>query len=246
MRIQTWRDDAQIVLYDADAMPTPSADPFDAAWWRRKNLQTGTATGRGSVAFVRGGINGEIWVLRNYRRGGFVRHFLKRTYLWRGLDLSRPWQEFHLTANLFAAGLPVPCPVAARVVRTGPVYHGDLITTFIPDSAPLADVLASRELAKQEWADIGTMIRRFHEAGVCHVDINIRNILRDERGGYFLIDFDKASIELPGKWEVKTLARFRRSLNKSVAQDPKVNFRPADWDALMEGYSLSADSPRRR
>lgn len=237
MRIKTWQQGEQWVLHDADAMPQPSPEQFDASRWGERDLVVGSATGRASVAFVRGGLSGQTWALRHYRRGGMARYVLGDQYLWTGLEQSRPWREFRLTASLHDHGLPVPKPVAARVIRSGLSYRGDLITVFIENAAPLADVLAWRELPEREWKEIGALIRQFQTAGVRHDDINARNILRGSEGGYFLIDFDKAAVVPPGPWRAQNLSRFRRSLDKFKAASPKFRFQEADWDAVLAGYS---------
>lgn len=236
MQIKTWQDGWQYILHDAAAMPRPTPEQFDASLWGEKELLVGSAVGRASVSFVRGGMSGKIWALRHYQRGGMARFVLGDRYGWTGLEQTRPWREFHLTASLHAHGLPVPKPVAARVIRSGLIYRGDLITEFIEDAAPVADVLAWRELPARDWNEIGALIAKFQKAGVRHDDINARNILRGGEHGYFLIDFDKAEIVPPGRWQAQNLARFRRSLDKFKAASPKFRFQEADWDAVLAGY----------
>ena len=83
------------------------------------------------------------------------------------------------------------------------------------------------------WIAIGRCLRRFHELGVCHADLNAHNILigtgaelpaepvppdaplpvpRYER--VFLIDFDRGTLRKPGFWKDDNLVRLRRSLEK--------------------------------
>lgn len=226
----------QHILHDAEAMPAPAPSLFDAGRWSEQDRLVGSATGRAAVAFVRGGVNDQVWALRHYQRGGMARFLTRDLYWWSGLEQARPWQEFNLTASLHAHGLPVPRPVAARVVRAGPFYRGDLITVLIEQAVPLADVLAWRELPPQEWSAIGGMIRRFQDAGVRHDDVNARNVLRTPDGRFHLIDFDKAAIQPPGAWQRGNLLRLRRSLEKFKARDASFRFADADWDALLLGY----------
>lgn len=231
------RAGAHWFLHDPALMESADARQFEPAYWRSLGKVEGQAQGRGSVAFVRGGSGGESWALRHYRRGGHAAKLVRDSYLWLGLAATRPWREFRLTAELHAKGLPVPRPVAAHVERRGPAYRGDLITVRIPDAEPLADLLAAGALPAAQWSALGTVLRRFHETGVRHDDINARNILRDAQGRFFLIDFDKARLLPSGAWQAQNLARFRRSLEKFKAATPSFHFGTADWAALLSGYA---------
>ncbi|MGH8481677.1 MAG: lipopolysaccharide kinase InaA family protein, partial [Nevskiaceae bacterium] len=86
------------------------------------------------------------------------------------------------------------------------------------------------------WDVLGRTLKRFHAAGVLHGDINARNVLRDPRSAFHLIDFDKALLLPSGPWQAQNLARFRRSLDKFKAAMPGFNFSEADWQALLSGY----------
>lgn len=236
MRTEYWREGVHHVLHDPGAVPQPRVDLFDPAYWESAGRLVGRAEGRGRVVFVRGGLNDEILALRHYRRGGQVGRFVEDSYLWLGLDLTRPWREFRLTWELHVKGLPVPRPIAAHVERRGFLYRADLLTVRIPGAEPLADVLLQQALPPEHWDVLGRTLRRFHAAGVLHGDINARNVLRDGRGLFHLIDFDKGLLLPSGPWQAQNLARFRRSLEKFKAQQPAFNFTGADWQALLAGY----------
>lgn len=224
------------ILYDADAAPGITQNHFETSWWQAKQAVLGAAPGRASVAFVRAD-KGLVWVLRHYRRGGLTGRVIVDTYFWNGLEQSRPWREWKLTAALHEQGLPVPQPIAARVSRAGLFYRGDLITRRIEPAQTLADLLAAQPLPLDGWRQLGAMLRRFHDAGVRHDDINARNILQDAKGGFHLIDFDKAAIVAPGAWRQRNLARFRRSLEKFVRLSTGFHFAETEWGALMDGYT---------
>lgn len=76
-----------------------------------------------------------------------------------------------------------------------------------PESSPGPDLEETLEAC-------GAMIRRFHRAGLDHVDLNARNILIDNRGGPWLIDLDRCRLRSPGRWQRSNLARLERSLEK--------------------------------
>jgi len=231
-----WHQGAHHVLHDPGALPRPRVELFDPAYWQAEGRVEGRAAGRGRVVFVRGGLHDEVLALRHYRRGGQVGRLVDDSYLWLGLRLTRPWREFRVTRELHAKGLPVPRPIAAHVERRGLLYHADLLTLRIPGAEPLADVLMDRTLPQTHWEVLGRVLRRFHDAGVLHGDINVRNVLRDARGLFHLIDFDKARLLPSGPWQAQNLARFRRSLDKLKAADPAFHFTEGDWQALQSGY----------
>ncbi|MBI2383186.1 MAG: 3-deoxy-D-manno-octulosonic acid kinase [Gammaproteobacteria bacterium] len=238
MRAQSVQVGDAHILYDADAAPDIASQHFDPAWWQQRGDVVGGATGRGAVCFVRGGA--AVWALRHYRRGGWMARLSDDRYWWTGLERTRPWREWRLTAALRAQGLPVPEPVAARVVRDGPFYRGDLITRRIEAAEVLADLLHERALPLGDWHRLGGVLRRFQDAGVRHDDINARNVLLDAQGRFHLLDFDKARIVPPGPWRERNLARFRRSLHKFARREPRFHFAPAAWEALAQGYETSA------
>ena len=69
---------------------------------------------------------------------------------------------------------------------------------------------------------VGGMIRRFHQAGLDHVDLNARNILVDPSGAPWLIDLDRCRLRAAGEWQEGNLARLERSLGKFLAKPSSV------------------------
>jgi 3-deoxy-D-manno-octulosonic acid kinase len=210
---------------------------FEPLWWRDRGAVVGEAQGRGAALIVRALDGAGSWVLRHYRRGGWVARLTPDRYVWTGLEQTRAWREWRLTARLRELGLPVPEPIAARVIRRGRVYTADLITRLIPEAETLAAILRSRALPAAAWSRLGAMLRRLHEAGVRHDDINVSNILLRADGSFHMIDFDRAAIVAPGAWRERNLARFHRSLEKHRRLAAgNFAFTPADWNALRSGY----------
>lgn len=227
---------AQHVLYDADQLSEAGADIFDPAALERAGLLRGSAEGRGTTYFIE--LNGTPCVLRHYRRGGMVARLLGDRY-WRAtLPESRAWREWHLLADLVSQGLPVPTPVAAQVQTGGPFYRADLITQRLQNTRSLTEALAAAPLSNNQWQNIGHCIRRFHNVGVYHADLNAHNILLDAEGGVWLIDFDKGEIRTPAdEWQQANLSRLRRSLNKLVGLHKPFHFQEASWQQLMAGWN---------
>ena len=177
----------------------------------------------------------ERWVLRHYHRGGFVARFVDDCYVWTGWERTRSVREWRLLDRLHDAGFPVPRPVAARAIRQGPVYRADIVTEFLPGTRTLAANLNDGGPDSERWAAIGRTLRRLHDSGVQHRDLNAHNILLDAAGGVFLVDFDNARLRAPGAWTQAGIARLERSLRK-VARERDGRFDVEGWRLLERAY----------
>jgi 3-deoxy-D-manno-octulosonic acid kinase len=184
----------------------------------------GSAQGRGNSLFLRAGAHRVV--LRRYRRAGLAARFSDDAYLWLGLARSRPYRELVLTARLHEMGLPVPQPLAARIERHGFFYRASLITRQIEGAKALCDC------DEIPWEKVGETIALFHRAGLYHSDLNARNILIDEDGKVWLIDFDKCDFrQAHQKWHAENLMRLQRSLRKLGLYDDHA------WGLLASQYS---------
>lgn len=223
------------MLYDASRVSNATAELFEPEYWQSRRAVSSAPAGRGLTLFVEYG--DRHWVLRHYRRGGWAAALFGDRYLWTGERRTRPMREWRLMSELHAEGLPVPAPVAARYVRDGFFYRGDLITERIVDALPLSAWLERGAVALTHWRAVGACIRRFHESGVCHADLNAHNILVDTAGTVWLIDFDRGTRRDPGVWQQANLARLRRSLVKINAALPRGRCGEPEWHALTQGYA---------
>lgn len=223
-------------LYDPALVAAPDAGWFDAGRWEGR--VTGHAgRGRGRVQFVEA--DAGRWALRHYRRGGLVGRLVADRYPWLGEERTRSFREWRMLARLHDAGLPVPRPVVAGWHRRGPCYTADLATVCIPGTAPLSARLAAGVTV--DWRGIGRMLWGFHAAGACHADLNAHNILLDEEGAPWLLDFDRGRFRAPGAWQARNLARLRRSLHKIAMERNAVPFSTAGWTELQAGYEEAGD-----
>jgi 3-deoxy-D-manno-octulosonic acid kinase len=89
------------------------------------------------------------------------------------------------------------------------------------------------------------VIRRFHRHLIEHGDLNASNILVNNQGQIFLIDFDKSIMHKSGddRWCAGNLNRLRRSLNKWKQRESGFHFEPRHWDAFEKGYQGARDMP---
>jgi 3-deoxy-D-manno-octulosonic acid kinase len=210
---------------------------FEPKFWAARGELIEVTGGRGSAWFVSGGGR---WVLRHYRRGGWVAPLSRDRYLWTGESRVRAFAEYRLLAELAARGLPVPEPVAARYRRMGPFYRCDLITQRIAGARPLSSVLSAGPVDDDTWREVGAAIARLHAAGADHADLNAHNILLDDEGAVSVIDFDRGLLRTPahrtGAWAARNLSRLHRSLMKVSRDLPPDRFSAAAWDRLLAGY----------
>jgi 3-deoxy-D-manno-octulosonic acid kinase len=223
------------MLYDASRMDQPGFDAFERGYWRGRGALEEVAGGRGTVAFVREGER--RWVLRHYRRGGFVSRFLDDTYFYTGEARTRAHVEWRLLRRLREWNLPVPVPVAARYVRSGLLYRADLITEELPTRLTLAHALASGPLAPATWRAVGRCIAALHARGVQHADLNAHNLLPGAGGDVYVLDFDRGRVRARGAWEGQVLGRLHRSLAKVAATLPRGRFGADEWQLLLEGVA---------
>ena len=223
-----------LMLVAGDRAKAPIADWFNPDEWRRAGAVAIETSGRGQVLIVTGG--DETWVLRHYRRGGLVARFIDDHYLWLGMERARAFREWRLLRELHAAGLPVPNPVAAHVHRTGVIYTADIITVYLPGTRKLSWFIAQRSVPAESWRRVGAMIGAVHDHGVDHPDLTAHNVLLDEEGKSFLVDFDNARRKPPGEWRRLGMERFNRSLRK-VALETGTQFDSAAWAEIEAGYA---------
>jgi 3-deoxy-D-manno-octulosonic acid kinase len=190
--------------------------------------------GRDSIAFV--DCENQHWVLRHYRRGGFIRYFSADRYWWSGAADTRSFREWRLLGELRRRDLPVPAPIAACYVRHRFRYSADLITEALENTVTLTQALQLAPLSEVEWRRVGETIARFHAQGVHHADLNANNILLQRAGGaVYLLDFDRGRIRPRGSWEQAVLSRLHRSLSKLRSQNSTFHFSEPEWRSLLDG-----------
>jgi 3-deoxy-D-manno-octulosonic acid kinase len=242
---QTVRQKSLLIVYDADAIPQPGRELFDPAYWKQRSLVVGEAIGRGSAIMLDADFGPAV--LRQYLRGGWAAALSRDRYLFTGLQHSRPVREFRILEQMQQLNLPAPWPLAAMCLRSGASYTGALITRKIEQADTLADCLHGPMSAYPPdagWGDIGACIRRFHDHGLVHADLNARNIMIRKDGKVFLIDFDRARIRKGADLAcMSNLKRLQRSLNKLWPPGRSGNLDTC-WQHLLTGYDKAIERPR--
>lgn len=243
MRTTQYRHKNTHVLYNQMVFSSFPEDLFSRHAASSVSVSAATdSQGRGTVVFFEHEQN--PLVLKRYHRGGLLGRLIKSTYIFNGLSRTRMWREFELLAAMRELGLPVPKPVAVRCERSSLFcYQGQIIAERIANSRTLAEILRSENVSDKTWEAIGMVIRRFHRHLIEHGDLNASNILVNNQGQIFLIDFDKSIMHKSGddRWCAGNLNRLRRSLNKWKRRESRFHFEPRHWDAFEKGYQGGRD-----
>ncbi|HWG76537.1 MAG TPA: 3-deoxy-D-manno-octulosonic acid kinase [Steroidobacteraceae bacterium] len=227
------------MLYDASRAGNVEVEWFDPQWWRARGDVRPTAEGRGSALLI--DADQRRLVLRHYRRGGWMSRFSHDRYRWHEADTTRSFAELHLLYLMRRAALPVPVPLAACYRRIGRhSYSADLLTERIEAVTSLHKRLAAAPVPLMGWIAIGRCLRRFHEDGVFHADLNARNVLLDDQWRVWLVDFDRGDLRKPGLWCDANLVRLRRSVERITASLPAEHFSDADWASMLDAYFAAA------
>jgi 3-deoxy-D-manno-octulosonic acid kinase len=176
--------------------------------------------GRGSVWRVQTDTR-ETLIVRAYRRGGFVRHFLSDLYWDRP---PRPLDELVATETARQRGVPTIEVLGAYVrwMNSG-LYRGLLISREAEGFHSLWEWLQMRSTGPTRIATLTAVahaIATMHEAGIVHADLNLTNILVQPNNSspqVLLLDFDRAQVLsdlVPRQQRERTLRRLQRSFRK--------------------------------
>jgi len=176
--------------------------------------------GRGTIHRIELEAQGTL-IVRPYRRGGFVRHFIRDVY-WD--HPPRPFSELCCTEEARERRVPTVEVLGAQVEwRLGVLYRGLLVTREAVDfhnlwnwlhTAPTAD------LRRATLSAVAHAIATMHQAGIAHADLNPTNILvspDNDPSRALIIDFDRARLfsgPVPPCLREANLCRFRRFFSK--------------------------------
>ena len=234
LKTHTHKQDSHFIVYDAEQIQHPGAHLFEPGYWQGQGAVVGEAQGRGSAILLETEFGPAV--LRQYLRGGWAARVSRDRYRFSAYERSRPVHEFNILETLTEAGLPVPQPLAALCSRDGALYTGWLMTRRLMNVIPLADVIESRLDDASLWVAVGRCIRRFHDFGLVHADLNARNILVGKDNCIYLIDFDRARVRNGDSSGFRAnLQRLHRSLRKLWPRPSTAYLEPC-WTALLKAY----------
>lgn len=199
-----------LILYDSSLVPAPDAHWLQPEWWASESKVKGELQGRGRAVVVQTPVGQAV--LRRFRRGGWMAVPLQDRY-WRwNAERSRGFREFRLVSQLRKMNLPVPQPLAASFEPEGLFYRAGLLTCLLPQTRQLAELADT--LSFSDWKALAAVLQRFFHAGLVHPDLNARNLLMDDQGQWFVIDFDRASLRQRPIAGRRMIERLARSLHK--------------------------------
>jgi len=178
------------------------------------------AAGRGETALVEIPGSAEKLVLRRLLHGGLLGPLLGSAFL----GMNRPLRELRVTAQLRRAGAPVPRPALAVGRRMAGPFWAPVVGTYLePDAVDALAFLETepdRARLLRAAEAMGNAVRRFHDEGGRHADLNVKNLLireRDETFECIVIDLDKARVTLgltPGERMAQIMRLFRSLLKR--------------------------------
>jgi 3-deoxy-D-manno-octulosonic acid kinase len=227
-------EDNNIIFFEPSVFSDPSLRIFEADYWRSQESLTGTSSGRGTTYFFKN--KGKEYVLRHYLRGGLVGKVLHDQYFFTGVEKTRAWRELHMLAQMRKLALPVPRPIAAKIDKGFAYYRADLIIERIEQASDVHQLLMQKPLEAQVWRSIGACIGKFHQHQVFHHDLNIHNIMLDDRQQVWLIDFDKCEFKQGDSWKEANLQRLERSLEKELRLNQHYHYQQDAMQNLLDGY----------
>ena len=202
-------------------------------------LPTPKSGGRGTTQRIDVGARGAL-IVRHYRRGGVVRHFIRDLYWDRPL---RPFAELICTDFARQSGVPTVEVLGARVEwSVCGLYRGTFVTREAEGYCTLWEWLQTQPTGTVRVAVLTTVaqaIAQLHTTGIAHADLNLTNILvsSGNEPQALLIDFDRARV-FPGPLARRRRTRNLRRLHRSLKKlDPTGQwYAPSDLAIFCRAY----------
>jgi 3-deoxy-D-manno-octulosonic acid kinase len=192
------------------------ADP-DA---RKRLFARAPKRGRGAVPSVALRRDAHV-VLRRYQHGGLFGGVTGSLYL----GPSRALDELHVTARAEAQGAPVPHVLCLALwPAAGPLWSALIGTREERNARDLLEALlgASDATARRSLLrEVGAAVRKLHDAGVDHRDLQLHNVLVVEETGrrrIVVVDLDRAVYHARGALSARLRARNLGRLTRSAVK----------------------------
>jgi hypothetical protein len=222
----------------ADAVRDALAAHGTLSAWAAARPGRTAFTGRGAAYGVT--LGGTPAVVRHARRGGALGPLLGDRYL----GPPRLFREFEWSRRLALAGVLTPVLLAGVWYRSGIVHRADVATGRVegPDLAALLFGEAPPEGPARAavLGAVGRAVRRLHDAGGVHPDLQLRNVLvAGTPPQAWLLDVESCRDATGPDDRVRNLRRFYRSWDKwNRLRGPRLT--TADRAAFEAGYGEGA------
>ncbi|GEM_PF-625872 len=212
---------------------------------KRGSLKSPTAPlggGRGSAFRTEIAEVGGV-VVRRYRRGGLFGKIIKDGYF----VPHRALGELFSLTTARARGVSAPDALGASEKRRrlwfipSPLYTAAIATTEISGSVNLPEYLRREDNSKTKEETLvraGAAIKKMHDAGIYHRDLNMNNLLVvSGEGEVYIIDFDRAGVcdLLSRRRRERNLRRLLRSARKLAGSGLPTT--DDDFGHILTGYA---------
>ena len=181
---------------------------------RQTDTKAQTVLG-GRCSVIQSQINGiGPVVIKQYMRGGFIRHLVKRVHF--RMDKTRGQKEYEFLQKVRAFGINTPEPVAYAFIGSL-VYKAWLITKAIDQAVSLAQLsLADQSRTRRVMESVMDQVYALIEHNILHVDLHPGNVIVTRENQVILIDFDKGRIfsGSKNKLQQRYLDRWQRAIIK--------------------------------
>jgi 3-deoxy-D-manno-octulosonic acid kinase len=208
------------LVFDAELAPELVSLRLADPEARKRLFVRAPRRGRGAVPSVSLRRDTHV-VLRRYQHGGLFGGVTGSLYLGPG----RALEELHVTARAEAQGAPVPHVLCLALwPAVGPFWSALIGTREERGARDLLEALLGAPAggARQELLrEVGAAVRRLHDAGVDHRDLQLHNILVTEDGGQrriVVVDLDRAVYHPRGGLSPRLRARNLGRLTRSAVK----------------------------
>ena len=153
-------------------------------------------------------------VIKQYMRGGFIRHIVKQTHL--RTEKTRGQKEYEFLQKVRAFGINTPEPVAYAFIGRL-VYKAWLITKAIDQAVSLAQLsVVDQSRLRRVMESVMEQVYALIENNILHVDLHPGNVIVTRENQVILIDFDKGRIFSGSKNKLRDryLDRWQRAIIK--------------------------------
>jgi 3-deoxy-D-manno-octulosonic acid kinase len=157
-------------------------------------------------------------VVRRYSHGGILRNLTRDLFLFG----TRSFHELAYTEAVRSCSIPTVEPIAAiHQPACFPFYRAYLLSREVPNSKDLIEIFKdmiarpSIQTKRRLIRSAALVLRKFHEAGFFHGDLQLKNILVANKE-VLLIDFDRSYRKrtLSDEEKLANILRLNRSTEK--------------------------------
>jgi hypothetical protein len=178
--------------------------------------------GSGRAASVRFVLASQAAMGKRAVHGGLLAPLLGRLYL----GMGRASNQVLMAERLRSAGVPTPEILAVGAKRVaGPLCAHAIVSRELPGARNLLEVAEgapSGRVRRELLVACAELVRRMHEAGFLHADLNVGNLVLEQRDGVpvlNVVDLDRGRFRKGGgaRRRREGLARLLRSYEKWIA-----------------------------